>query len=389
MSRVFSNYTIISIIGGSHRHNPILLNQMILKLIKINQSPDGAIYAGKISIAQLISCYKIDVFNQTSNPTGYQRELEEKRARKFAAYLKEEVSEGREPTIPTSILLSYRKKITGTKTDYGIDAVFSDDDRLYIVDGQHRTNGFKFAIEQYGLNQLLSFELPIVIFENTKLVNEVKQFLLINNNMKKVRTDLARELIIKLNRSGDMEIPVGEDDAIKATNISKAINSTYSSPWRGKLSGPGDPKEGNYLNTQLSFANSIKATVLKDAATRRMTAETAAKELSKYWSAWAKIAPDAFADETYSKYLLSKNNGFVTLHHVFSYVYSHLKHVKGINEPTVEDYKKVLEKASEVADIDFWDRENGDAANFGGGYGGFKNLADYITGEFAQNGVEP
>jgi DGQHR domain-containing protein len=360
---------------------------MILKLIKITQGTDGAIYSGKITVAQLLSSYKIDVFSP-NNQMGYQRELDEKRARKFATFLKEEISDGRKPAIPTSILLSYRKKINGTITDYGIEAVFNDEDRLYIVDGQHRTNGFKFAIEQYGLNELLKFELPIVIFENPFLVNEVKQFLLINNNMKKVRTDLARELMIKLKRTGGMEIPASEDDAIRATHITKLLNSSAKSPWLHKLNGPGDPKEGHYLNTQLSLANSIKATVLKHPATSRMTAETACRELCKYWTAWEKLMPEAFSEDTYKEYLITKNNGFVTLHHVFSYIYSHLKHVKGINEPTVEDYLNIIKKTGEVSEPEYWSREDGDAKQFGGGFGGFKNFADFITGELADNGIE-
>jgi len=360
---------------------------MILKLIKITQGTDGAIYSGKITVAQLLASYKIDVFSP-NNQMGYQRELDEKRARKFASFLKEEISEGRKPAIPTSILLSYRKKITGTNTDYGIEAVFNDDDRLYIVDGQHRTNGFKFAIEQYGLNDLLKFELPIVIFENPVLVNEVKQFLLINNNMKKVRTDLARELMIKLKRTGGMDIPENEKDAITATNITKLLNSSANSPWVHKLSGPGDSADGHYLNTQLSMANSIKATVLKHPATNRMSAETLCRELSKYWTAWEKLMPEAFDHETYKNYLITKNNGFVTLHHVFSHIYSHLKHVKGINEPTVEDYQKIIKKAGDVSELEYWEREDGDAKLFGGGFGGFKNFAKDIIDKLIDNGIE-
>jgi len=358
---------------------------MILKLIKINQGAEGAIYAGKIAVDQLISSFKIDVFSP-QNKDGYQRELDEKRARKFATFLKDELSEGRPITVPTGILLSYRKQITGTPTEYGIEAVFTDSDKLYVVDGQHRTNGFKIAIEDYGLNQLLKYELPIVIFENTKLSTEVKQFLLINNTMKKVRTDLARDLMIKLNRSGDYEIPDKEDDAIKATNITKMINSLTGSPWKGQLSGPGDSKEASYLNTQLSFANAIKATVLKESATKRMSSETAAKELIKFWAAWEKVVPECFAEP--KKYLITKNNGFVSLHTVFSHVYSHLKHVKGVNEPSVEEYRKVIAEAGDAATADFWERENGEAGQFGGGYGGYHNLAEHIISLLVDNGIE-
>ena len=371
------------------RHNDITKQtknkHMLLKLIKINQGAEGAIYAGKIAVDQLISSFKVDEFSP-QNKEGYQRELDEKRSRKFAAFLKDEIAEGRPITVPTCILLSYRKQITGTQTDYGIEAVFSNSDKLYVVDGQHRTHGFKIAIEDFGLNQLLKYELPVVIFENTKLSNEVKQFLLINNTMKKVRTDLARDLMIKLNRTGDYDIPDKEDDAIKATNITKMINSLGGSPWKGQLSGPGDPKEASYLNTQLSFANAIKAPVLKESATKRMSADTAAKELIKFWAAWEKLVPECFAEP--KKYLLTKNNGFVSLHTVFSHVYSHLKHVKGVNEPTVEQYRKVLEEAGDAATADFWERENGEAGQFGGGYGGYRNLADNIIDTLVDNGIE-
>jgi DGQHR domain-containing protein len=358
---------------------------MLLKLIKINQGAEGAIYAGKIAVDQLISSFKVDVFSQ-QNKEGYQRELDEKRSRKFAAFLRDEIAEGRPITVPTGILLSYRKQITGTPTEYGIEAVFSDSDKLFVVDGQHRTNGFKIAIEDFGLNQLLKYELPIVIFENTKLSTEVKQFLLINNTMKKVRTDLARDLMIKLNRSGDFEIPDKEDDAIKATNITKMINSLTGSPWKGQLSGPGDSKEASYLNTQLSFANAIKATVLKEAATKRMSSETAAKELIKFWAAWEKTVPECFAEP--KKYLLTKNNGFVSLHTVFSHIYSHLKHVKGVNEPSIEEYRKVIAEAGDAATTDFWERENGEAGQFGGGYSGYDRLAEHIISLLVDNGIE-
>lgn len=362
---------------------------MILNLIKINQTSAGAIYAGKITVAQLISRYKIDVYDQNANPRGYQRVLDEKRARKFAAYLAKEHKEGRQPVIPTSILLSYRKPIRSTEAGGVHEAVFAEGEPMYVVDGQHRTNGFKMAIEEYGLNHLLKYELPVVIFENTDIRNEVKQFLLINNNMKKVRTDLARELIIKLSREGEYEISDAERDPIKATNITKMLANDLDSPWKGKLSGPGDAKDAKYVNTQLSFANSIKPILGANPTVKRQIAADLAAELAKYWQAWEKVVPETFTD--HKSYLMTKNNGFVTLNRVFADVYSHLRHIKGLNKPTVKDYMEVIQKAGDAADSSFWSREDetGDgASSFGGGYGGFSNLAEHILDTMRENGVE-
>jgi DGQHR domain-containing protein len=360
---------------------------MILKLIKIDQGSSGAIYSGKISVKELISRHKIDVFNQDDNPNGYQRVLDDKRARKFAAYLSKELKDGRQPVIPTSILLSYRKTIKGTDNGGIFEAVFAEGEPLYVVDGQHRTNGFKAAIEDYGLTQLLNYELPVVIFENTDLRNEVKQFLLINNNMKKVRTDLARELIIKLSRAGEYDISQAESPAIKATLITKLLANELDSPWVGRLSGPGQEKDPKSFNTQLSFANSLKNVLAANPTVKRQKWEDFAKELAKYWQAWRIVAPETF-DEP-KKYLMTKNNGFVALNSVFADIYSHLRHIKGVSKPTIEEYKEVILKAGDAADSEFWNRENDDgAAGFGGGYGGFSNLAEHILDTMRENGVE-
>ena len=51
---------------------------MNILLQKVNQGPTGSIFAGKMTVKQLISSYKIDVYDPKSNPTGYQRTLDEK-----------------------------------------------------------------------------------------------------------------------------------------------------------------------------------------------------------------------------------------------------------------------------------------------------------------------
>jgi len=359
---------------------------MIINLIKINQGNDNSVFAGKIAVKHLISSYKIDTYHQVENPNGYQRNLDEKRARNFASYLDKEVKAGRSPVIPTSVLLSYRKPIKYTEKNGICEAVFTDGESFYVVDGQHRTNGFKMAIEELGLNQLLNYELPVIIFENTKLVNEIKQFLLINNNMKKVKTDLARQLMIQLGQKGENIIPQNEEVGIKATNITNMLANSLSSPWKGTLAGPNFEKSARTYNTILSFANSLKPIINSAYALRTKKADELAEELAKYWQAWEKLVPEAFED--HKNYLITKNNGFVSLNRVFAEVYYHFKQVKGINSPTVKDYMEVLKQAGDACEVSYWHKNDGEAAGFGGGYGGFNNLADHILDLLRDNGVE-
>ena len=358
---------------------------MNILLQKVNQGPTGSIFAGKMTVKQLISSYKIDVYDPKSNPTGYQRTLDEKRARKFATFLRTELEAGKTPIIPTAILLSYRKNITGTPTASGIDAIFPNGDPLYVVDGQHRTNGYRIAIEEYGLHDLLNYEVPVVIFENADLKDEIRQFLLINNTIKKVKTDLARDLYNRLDRDGSHSLPVEMTDEVKAHNIARFVTENKFSPWKGKLSGPNE-KGPEFWNTQMSFANSIKTLINSDSV-KRMPADQFAKELVKFWAAVEKLMPKSFTEA--KSYLITKNNGFVALNRVFTRVYSHLKYSKNNPDPSIEDYRKILEEAGEFMETEFWERGNEDGASgFGGGYGGFTNLAEAICDELQNNGID-
>lgn len=358
---------------------------MNISLLKVNQGPNGSIYAGTMSVKQLISSYKIDVFDPKSNPTGYQRTLDEKRARKFATFLRDELKAGKAPIIPTAILLSYRKKITGTPTASGIDAIFPNGDLLYVVDGQHRTNGFRIAIEDYGLHDVLNYEVPVVIFENADLKDEIRQFLTINNTIKKVKTDLARDLYNRLDRDGSHTLPAEMTDEVKAHNIARFVTENKFSPWKGKLSGPNE-KSPVFWNTQMSFANSIK-TLINNDSVKRMPADQFASELVKFWAAVEKLMPKTFTEA--KSHLITKNNGFVALNRVFTRVYSHLKYSKNNPAPSIEDYRKTLEEAGEYMETEFWERGNEDgAAGFGGGYGGFTNLAEAICDELQNNGID-
>ena len=98
--------------------------------------------------------------------------------------------------------------------------------------------------------------------------------------------------------------------------------------------------------------------------------------------------PEAFS-ASHSKYLVTKNNGFVSLHRVFAKVYKYLRYKQEIRHPLVKDYKKVLTHAKEsVFDSEYWLRAGDGAASFGGGFGGYAKLADAIIDDLKNAGVD-
>lgn len=360
---------------------------MKLTLNKLNQGPGTQVFSGRIKVSELLKHYKIDYFHETKNPDGYQRNPDKSRCKRFAQFVKTQIGSGRPLMIPTSILLSSRKKLNGSPSQGGLFiAEIDDQEHLYVVDGQHRTEGFKYAINDLGLNQLEDYELSFVLIECMDLKEEVNQFLSINTYMRKVKTDLANKLITKWSD----KIPDNQKHAVYATKVTDMLASgRFPSPWEGRLKPANATKEDgqDYWNTVLSFTNSLKP-ILSAQAISGLKEERVAEQLGHFWSAVGQLMPQVFS-ENCSEYLAIKNNGFVSLHRVFVFVYSHLRYHREIKQPTANDYKSVLKVADSAFNHEYWRRDNEDGAgSYGGGFSGYAKLADAIIDELKNSGIE-
>ena len=360
---------------------------MKLLLQKVDQGSGTSVYAGRIRVGDLISSYKIDHYDKAKNPQGYQRLPDKKRCISFALFIKAQYEAGAPLVFPTSILASTRKKMHLSALANGatFSAELNSSEFLFIVDGQHRTEAFKYAIQNLGMGELEDFELPIVVIDGMELEDEVNQFLAINTNMKTVKVDLANQLLINLG----VKVPEKKKIAILATRITNHLQEgDYPSPWMGKLRPPNAPSNPSaYWNTVLSFHNSLKPILGLDSLDG-LGEKKIAEQLGAFWAAVSALMPDAFSS-THSKYLVTKNNGFVSLHRVFAKVYKYLRYKKEIRHPTIKDYKKVLSHAKEtVFDTEYWLRAGDGAASFGGGFGGYSKLASTIIEELTNAGVD-
>ena len=160
------------------------------------------LYVGAMRAADVIRLGRVAEWKDDEGD-GYQRAPERPRINKLATFLKNESI----PLLPTSILLSHRgeplPKTELAESVFAIDV--ADHEVLWIVDGQHRVGGLQTAIEKHGLERFKEFQLPVVLMEFEDVTEEAHQFQLINENMKKVNTQLARRLLAMQMSKGGSE----------------------------------------------------------------------------------------------------------------------------------------------------------------------------------------
>lgn len=160
-------------------------------------------------------CYAVD---RDKDPVkGFQRVLSEKRAINIAKYIDNE-----DATIPTSIILS-AKPNAGFKYDATGKKTISFSVRsgsFLILDGQHRLFGFSKANK--------SLRIPVCIYDDLSVVDEVKLFIDINTTQKGV----PRELLLDIQHMAENENETDEQLRI----IFDHLSDNPKSPLYGLMS---------------------------------------------------------------------------------------------------------------------------------------------------------
>lgn len=176
---------------------------------------------------ELTPCYVTvmnakDVFNiskvsrvEDGNENGYQRFLSDKRVKDISKYLESG------NIIPGAIVLSAQEdfdiSFDKDKKELTLNANGSF---LFVIDGQHRLAGANSAN--------VDINLPVCIFSNLKIAQEVQYFLDVNSNQKGVPKTLRIELLKFLSE------PESKDAILK--NLFTDLSSDINSPLYNKLS---------------------------------------------------------------------------------------------------------------------------------------------------------
>lgn len=206
------------------------VKELVKEYLTIQQN-GFTMYLMKIKVSELLESTFVDLYDHNTEE-GYQRRLVPDHYRKIARFLLESPN----PIMPSSVICAIDSKCVKLTEQY---IIFTD--KLRIVDGQHRREGFRYFFEKYRTKQqdYLNYELPMIVLvidtKKDKII-EVETFVNINSKGKPVKTDLAVDLREKLREKEDFQFDTKADFVESlATNITKLCNELPKQPWYDKI----------------------------------------------------------------------------------------------------------------------------------------------------------
>lgn len=332
---------------------------------------DDVLYVGAMKVKDILDKGQVDMF-VAGHPDGYQRALSAARARAFGRF----IDDGN--LSPSSILLNVREAEV-TEAPKGT-LNLPDEASIWIVDGQHRIEGLRFAVGRDP--QINGLEFPVVIMNQPSSYEEAKQFVIINKTQKGVRTDLAQRFLMQaMKQEGRGKLLAARDErgvlggvlkdiewVTRAIEIADILNADKKHPWYGKIRLPNAPKDGTTV-AQGSFTNSLEP-VLKDSFFQGKNVQSIALALGNYWDTIYELCEAAF--ESPKEYVIQKTTGVFVLHKIFPRVSEFCRDDKGNRVLTKEKIKSVLGGLPFIS-ADYWDN-NGTAGMRGTSQKAFASL---------------
>lgn len=296
---------------------------MKIKAFRLKQK-NQIVYTTVLSASELMAHAEADKWDSKTNK-GYQREISTIRTNKAGKYIL-----NKEGILPQSVVLNIREteknKVRFTKIEdmgiyeYGTLEIPDEIFILWEVDGQHRIGGLEYAISKNPEYSNYPVNVSIMTIDE---YSEMKQFYIINTEMKGVRADLAERLISEMVlREGEKEYrkhgKTRELFIAKATKIVDILNKQIQDqPWFQAIHLPNDEKSPLHIIEQRSMVTSLKP-VLR--VTEGIEADIVAKILGNYWQALKELFTPAF--EQPHDYLIQKTLGLFVFHMLFPRVFA-------------------------------------------------------------------
>ena len=327
----------------------------------------------------LIRHAHVDEYRQeeSGNYTGYQRAVAPSRAKSFARYLKTQSM----PLVPTAVLLNVREGFPGIQGEGPCRLDISDDMVLWVIDGQHRIEGFRHAIHDLGQTDLNDYPVPVIIISGLEVNQEAEQFRVINETAQKVRTDLARRILAMAGGTSEGRRQLIEQrrawEAVGA-DIARILNTDPESPLYQRIQGPNEKKATSHMVKELSFVTSLRP-ILTTHPYDGLGAQAVSDRLCDYWQAWQNVVPEPFGEGA-GDYVLLRTPGVFSIHRLALDVWDTCRR-RGQEGPSVPGIVDVLGVLGEYITPDYWERANYDGAAVYGSMKGFGILADLMRDE--------
>lgn len=246
-----------------------------------------------------------------------------------------------------------------------------DDAKLFIVDGQHRIEGLKRAVNDFEKRDLQDFHLPVVFLCTGNWtppvgaeIEEGKQFITINKMQTGVKGELFDSFLLALDMAAKAsdgkaisglpeEIVTELRPRVRALLVVLILNAIQSSMWEGKVTRPNQRK-GNTLVGQKAAVDSLKDFVNLQQYVESFPDETLgtlALNLMHYWEAIMDYYPNALAQP--KDFWIQKRLGVTVFHRIFPKI-----DVLVQGEKSKANYAKVLKKAKMPSEH-FWSKVGG------------------------------
>ncbi len=198
---------------------------------------------------------------------GYQRILDERRARRLSRHLVEADEEGY-AHLPTTVFLATSKSVKFDKKTNTLEFQKELVCPFNVVDGQHRIEGLRRAVE--NKKELKRFQLPVTIATDLDDVHQMYHFFIVNTTQVAVDRSLQQQITRRftdMQGVSDMpytphwlerEINIGRD--ARALRMVEFLNEDPDSPLFGRVQMANDPNSRNKIK-QASVVNMLKSEV--------------------------------------------------------------------------------------------------------------------------------
>jgi DGQHR domain-containing protein len=303
------------------------------------------LYSTSLQVADLIrpNFYTINKLDPADGGPGYQRILNEGRARRLAEYLLDGQIEG-DAFLPTSIFLATSKDIPFDDTNNTITFDVAQVGPFNVVDGQHRIAGLVKAAERNP--DLLQFEIPVNIAVGLDDVSQMCHFLIVNTTQRSVDKAVEQQIVARLTAMIDLEemptiprwirrqVEKGED--ARALVVTTYLNNDANSPWRGKIKMANQEDASGTTISQKSFVNSLKKYIFSsNNPLSNPNWDTKRPQiLANYWKAVIELLVDP---ESPKPSVIFKTTGVDLFHIVSATVFLHLANLKDFKKETTKE----------------------------------------------------
>ncbi len=212
--------------------------------------------------------YSVETLDPSNaGDAGYQRLLNQARARKLADYIVKG-QENQDAFLPTSVFLATDKPLEFDPNTNTIKIDTSAIGPFSVVDGQHRLEGLKLAAKKD--DRVLEFAVPVNIAASLPKIHQMCHFLIVNTTQRSVDKSVEQRIVARLTSALDVEdIPslpkwilnvVERGEVEKAVKLVDFLNEEPTSPWNGKIKMANEA--GATRINQRSFVGAIVKYVL-------------------------------------------------------------------------------------------------------------------------------